>query len=368
MSIITDLISTPVMGANNAIEVFRPFVDAAGRPMFPGTVDSTIVGSFRSCPQKFYRQYLQHWKPSTESVHLIAGGAFAKGLETARRAFFEGKADQPCISYPPEREFQRTVTWTEVETEKHSQDVALHYGLQALIAAYGDYACPPESAKSLERMCGALEYYFNVWPLGDDGLLPIQLPDGRTGIEFSFAEPLEVSHPVSGDPILYTGRADLIGQYNGQLWVEDDKTTSSLGASWLKQWEMRSQFTGYVWASQRVGMELSGALVRGVSILKTKYDHAEVMTGRAAFELDRWYDQTNRDVERMIRSWKEGYWDFNLDHACTEYGGCSMVRICKTPNPDEWLPAYFHQRVWDPLARRELTVQEWESQWPELKA
>ena len=52
---------------------------------FPLAVDSTMLGTFRSCPQKLYRQYLQHWKPRGESVHLVAGGAFAEGIEAAGR-------------------------------------------------------------------------------------------------------------------------------------------------------------------------------------------------------------------------------------------------------------------------------------------
>ena len=54
------------------------------RPMFPHTFDSTMLSAFTSCPQKMFRTYVEHWKPKSESVHLIAGGAFAKGIEVAR--------------------------------------------------------------------------------------------------------------------------------------------------------------------------------------------------------------------------------------------------------------------------------------------
>ena len=59
------------------------------RVTFPQAVDSTMLATFRSCPQKFFRQYVEHWKPKAESVHLVAGGAFAAGIEEARRAFYE---------------------------------------------------------------------------------------------------------------------------------------------------------------------------------------------------------------------------------------------------------------------------------------
>ncbi len=308
--------------------------------MFPPTVDSTMLAAFRSCPQKLFRQYLQHWKPRAESVHLVAGGAFAKGLEKAREAFYY---------------------------EGLSQADAHAAGIGALIQAYGDFECPPDSAKSLERTAGALEFYFDNYPLGADGAEPVQLADGRRGIEFSFACPLPIQHPVSGDPLLYTGRADMICNWAGGIYVEDDKTASSLGASWAKQWDMRSQFTGYCWAAREYGIETNGVLVRGVSILKTKYDTQQAVTYRAPWEVERWLEQTCRDVERMIGCWREGYWDYNLDHACAEYGGCNLTQICKSREPEVWLDTYFERRVWDPLARQELTVEQWEAQFPECQ-
>lgn len=314
------------------------------RPMFPHAVDSTMLAAFRSCPQKFFRTYLQHWKPQAESVHLVAGGAFASGIEAARRSFFELGG---------------------------SQAEAQAAGLAALITHYGDFECPAESAKSLERTCGALEFYFANYPMGEDGMNPVTLASGKRGIEFSFAEPLPFSHPLTGDPVLYTGRADMIADFASGIYVVDEKTASSLGASWARQWEMRAQFTGYSWACQQIGLATAGTIIRGVSILKTKYDTMQAITYRAPWEIDRWLEQTIRDLKRMQKMWEEGWWDFALDHACAEYGGCSMQRICKSQDPDTWLPMSFTQRVWDPLLRREMSVAEYEQSWghtPELSA
>lgn len=308
--------------------------------MFPHTFDSTMLAAFASCPQKMFRTYVEHWKPKSESVHLVAGGAFAKGIEVARKAFYEqglGKEESEAL------------------------------GLAALIAAYGDFECPADSAKSLERTAGALEFYYTSYPFGECGLTPIKFPDGRWAIEFSFAEPLDILHPVTGDPILYTGRLDCIGDFAGGIYGVDEKTASSLGASWSKQWEMRSQFTGYQWAANRAGVNMQGSLVRGVSILKTRYDTQQAITYRSPYEVERWYKQTIRNIARAIEMWKEGYWDYDLNGACAEYGGCNMVSICKSAEPEQWLPMYFDRRVWDPLARKELTVEEWEASWGHTK-
>lgn len=305
------------------------------RPYFPVAIDSTTLAAFRSCPQRAFRQYIEHWKPASDSVHLIAGGSFADGVEEARRAYYER-------GLPPE------------------DSVAL--GLRALIDRYGDFECPPESGKSLERTAGALEFYFESYPLGGDGAVPLTFPDGRRGIEFSFAQPLPINHPISGDPILYTGRSDMIAEAFGGIYIYDEKTTSSLGPSWSKQWDLRSQFTGYCWAAQEFGLKPSGVCVRGVSILKTKYDTQQVVTYRSPYEIDRWLDQTVRDIKRMIQCWEEGFWDFNLDHACTEYGGCALKAVCKSANPEPWLDTYFVKRVWNPLLRQEQTVEEYNAE------
>lgn len=298
--------------------------------LFPLAIDSTILGSFRSCPQKAFRQYLQHWKPASDSVHLIAGGAFADGIEAARRAFYE---------------------------EGRSAVDSVGLGVSALIHRYGDFECPADSAKSLERTAGALEFYFEHYPLGGDGATPIKFADGRHGIEFSFAQPLPINHPVTGDPLLYTGRSDMVAEAYGGVYIYDEKTTSSLGQSWAKQWEMRSQFTGYCWAAREHGLNPQGVCVRGVSILKTKYDTQQVLTYRSPYEIDRWLEQTCRDIERMIDAWKSGYWDYNLDHACSEYGGCAFTSVCKSSDPEAWLSTYFVPRVWDPLLREEVTLE-----------
>lgn len=306
------------------------------RPMFPHALDSTIISTFRACPQKFFRQYIEHWKSVETSVHLVAGGAFASGIEAARNSFY---------------------------VEGQSPEQAEAAGLHALIQHYGDYQCPSDSAKSLDRMCGALEFYFSRYPLGDDGAEPITLASGRRGIEFSFAEPLSVNHPVTGNPILYTGRSDMIAHRAGGIWIYDEKTTSSLGVQWSRQWEMRSQFTGYCWAATRQGIKPNGAMVRGVSILKTKYDTLEVPTYRTDYEIARWETQVEHDIKAMIRMWEAGYWDYNLDGACTDYGGCQFTRVCKSSDPETWLPMQFTKRIWDPLLKKEMSVADYEKSW-----
>jgi hypothetical protein len=300
------------------------------RPAFPSVIDSTIRSAFVTCPRMCELEYIEHWRPKILSVHLHAGGAYASGLEAARESYF-------ALNEP--------------------SDLAVAKGLQALLEAYGDFDCPSDSAKSLERMLGALEYYFDQYPMGTEEAKPRQITPERWGIEFSFAEPIDVLHPETGDPLIYCGRMDQVVDFAGGIFGEDDKTASSLGASWSKQWDLRSQFTGYCWGCQQAGIPLQGFLVRGVSILKTKYDTQQALTYRPSWMIERWYKQLCRDIERMKQSWLEGYWDYNLDESCNHYGGCTFRQICLAQNPQSWLETNFERRRWDPLLRKEIKIE-----------
>jgi len=309
---------------------------ALSRPPFPSAVDSTMLKTFRGCPRKFELEYLHHWKSRHPSIHLHAGQAFAAALESTRRAFWEQ-------GLHPEQ--------------------ALGKGAGALIEAYGTFDEPHDSAKTLPRMLGALDYYFEAWPLEQDELVPWEFTPGKRAIEFSFASPLPFDHPTTGDPILYTGRSDFIGKMRqgDALWIVDDKTTSQLGAQWINQWDLRSQFTGYTWHARQIGgIPVQGCMVRGVSILKTKYDHAQVPTYRPDWQVNRWLDQVLSDLTRMRAMWESGYFDYNLDEECNSYGGCLFRRVCLSAPENQlaWLESDYERRVWDPLAREERKVEE----------
>lgn len=303
------------------------------RPPFPKALDSTMLKAFRSCPQLFYKEFLLHYKPRSESIHLIAGKAFASGLEAMRRAYYQ---------------------------HGQSAETALGEGLQALVLEYGTPDAFVKEAKSLERMCGALEYYATAaFPLEFDEATPMVLPSGARAIEFSFA--LEFSprlvHPETGEPLLYSGRCDQIVDYAGGRWPEDDKTTSQLGASWANQWSLRSQFTGYAWAARQFFENIQGVLVTGIAIRKTGYDHQRHSTPRMTPLIELWYEQTERDLLRMIECWKAGYFDYTLDEACGSYGGCIFREVCGREDEAPWLDAGFVKREWNPIARMETELE-----------
>lgn len=296
---------------------------------FPEIFDSSMLAEFKSCPEKFRKTYIEHFKSKELSVHLHAGAAFAHGLEVTRKAFFVDNQDS---------------------------ESAIAAGLGALLRHYGDFQCPPDSAKSAERMAGAFEFYFENYQLTHEDQTPITFSNGKRGIEFSFAEPLPFFHPTTGNPILYCGRMDAILNYAGGVYIVDEKTTTQLGSSWSRQWDLRAQFTGYAWGAEKAGIKIDGAIVRGVSILKTKYDTQQAISYRPEWQINRWYNELLEWVHDIHLCWKYGKWKHNLDHACAEYGGCAFRTACASQDEAPWLEVGFERRYWNPILRSEEKV------------
>ena len=292
-------------------------------------VDSTMMSAFRSCPRKFFHEFVLGLRPKTVSIHLHAGGAFAKALET----FYDA-----------------------VHNEKLTTIEALKVAFIDFRTAWGvNYLDYTEGPKSFDNVWAAVESYVSFYPPLTDHLQPFRSDDGKTTTEFSFAIPLDAPdfprHPVSNDPFIYVGRFDMLGILYGKTpCVKDDKTTGAAGASWAAQWDLRSQFLGYVWACQQCGIPLETVVVRGVVLQKREIKHVEAVKHYPKYLVDRWYEQLKHDLHRLVHCWNSGYFDYNFGESCTNYGNCIFTSVCQSANQGAWMQEYQVQR-WNPLLR-----------------
>lgn len=317
-----------------------------GDVAFPRVIDATIVSDWRKCPHAFFRRHVCGLSKPGSSVHLHFGSVIARGLEIARRTYF---------------------------STRDTSD-ALHDACEAVIHAWGDFAPPDnpsrtEAAKTLSAALHTLQSYFREWPLDDDPI-QIHVRDGAPCIEYSGALPIPSSrHPDTGEPILYAGRFDLIGDYQHSVWGLDDKTTGSDPNTdyWRAQWKLRSQFTGYVWLAREYGVNLKGFIVRGMGVMKTDIKLGWALAPRPPWMIDAWLAQLQADTHQMCQQYMQ-FMDERDDHAfgqsvshpfsqrfdtaCADFGGCSYLDLCSSEHPDSWLDSY-EVRRWDPLTRQE---------------
>ena len=310
-------------------------------PILPAHIDATMISCFRSCPRKFYNEFILGLRPSGLSIDLHAGGAFAHAVEIVRR---------------------------EVHVNGRSVDDALIRANAAFEIYWGDFRVPEHKTtnKRPDRVWAAVERYFTQWGPLTDHIQPY-IVDGKPTLEFTFAIPLEPSvdhrslvsptgeyqfplHPVTGDPFMYTGRFDMLGDYRGRPVVCDDKTMGqSPGANWSEKWDLRSQFISYTWACKQLGIDADDCVVRGIGILKTEINLAEAIKPYSDALRAKWLEQLRRDLWRIVECWQSDYWDYNMAETCTSYGLCPYIQACQSIDATPWLKT-FDVRRWNPIA------------------
>lgn len=311
---------------------------------FPRVLDATMLSDWRKCPHAFFRRHCQGLTRPRTNVHLHFGGVIARALEVARRTYYETS----------------------------DAGDALHNACEAAIAEWGDFEPPPhptrtEANKTLSSCLAALQAYLREWPLDDD-LISIHVHDGSPCIEWSGAAPIPGSrHPETGEPLLYAGRFDLIGDYQRSAWGLDDKTTGvdPNSDSWRNQWRLRSQFTGYTWLAAQYGVKLDGFIIRGVGVLQASIRLGWCLTPRPPWAVTRWLKQVIYDTQMMCSQYDylQGYlpshsalahpFSQRLDSACADFGGCSYLDLCSAEHPEDWTSNY-EVAFWNPLARDEV--------------
>jgi hypothetical protein len=297
--------------------------------ILPQRVDSTMLSCFASCPRKFFWEFVLGFRPAGVSIDLHAGACFASALENV---------------------------YTEVWTRGTPLDLALARAHYKFLVQWGDFVLPEgkKTSKSIDNTWWAIEEYFKLWPPKTDHIQPYFGEDGKPTFEFTFAVPLLPEegwplHPVTGEPFLYSGRMDALGMYRGRPVIRDEKTTTGIGPTWASKWDLRAQFMGYIWVMQRHGMKINMVSVRGIGLLKTDIKLIEALKLFQPWMIQRWEEQTKRRLWSLVNAWNDGYFDYNFGEACTSFGNCNFMTLCKSQRPEEWFSSYTINR-WDPLA------------------
>lgn len=287
---------------------------------FPAWFDSSAIKEFRSCEMRDFYGKKEGLISAAPNIHFISGGAFAKGLEVARRQFYlQGKSSEDSIAC----------------------------GLEALWQYYGKPDIPDElNPKPWDLMSTALVGYFDKYKLGEDFVKPFMV-EGALTVEFSFSCPLPINHPTTGLPLLYCGRFDAIGDYRGALFICDEKTSGRFSYT-NDKWDMRGQFLGYTWGAEEHGLKIAGTIVREVAVRSSgDVDFKEDMIFHAPWEIKRWERETVRTIQRMIEVWRTDSWSYDFGDSCER---CSYHRLCKSEDWKTFVNPYYKKSTWNPLS------------------
>lgn len=311
-------------------------------PVLPAYIDSTMRSAFSSCEQKFFAEFCLGLRPGALSIDLHAGGCFASALESFYRSFWEKGLDY---------------------------DHAISQAYGTFLHEWGDFQIIKKTAKTQDNIWAGIISYLHKYPPREDPLQPFIFEEGNTpSVEFSFAIPLPENegfplHPVTNEPFLYVGRADMLGRHGNQITVKDDKTAGKLESDWADKWNLRGQFLGYCWALTRSGLKCNKVLVRGTIFTQTEIRHVEAEKLYPDFLIKRWEDQLRLNLKRLVECWKKGEalsdpgkgFGFDFAEACTQYGGCAFRDRCTSSDPNMFNSDYSVSR-WDPTKKNPLTV------------
>lgn len=284
----------------------------------PTKIDSSILAEFRRCPRSFYYRYVLCLEPSHAlSVDLSFGGAFALAVETMRKAVMEGEQDG---------------------------DTVIAQGVLAAVKEFGHRM--DHRTKTTRTLISAIILYYDTWPIEKDGFkiqqteTPFMLP--ISGLSYQ------------GEQVYLTGTMDAILAQGDSLIPVDEKTTSAFGDTWVSKWDMRGQFTCYLWAMRQLGIPSNGLLVRGICLTK-EIKFLQFMTYRTDRQIQEWYNSKLYDISQMIFCATEDFWPSDCSEGCNLYYGCSYKKLCTAMDQEheEYLKQtnYIYCR-WNPLTRQ----------------
>lgn len=191
---------------------------------------------------------------------------------------------------------------------------------------------------------------------------PVWISEDRTkvGIELPFEYVIRFEYIENGFKnvkyIKFIGKIDGIHVHkNGKLIIHENKTASRLDDSWLAQWYMSHQITGYcLAASDFVGEYIDQARVLGMQIPVPKmsgYAYRTDRVDRPQYFLESWakWVITQSDIIDQYKDYPEKA-IMNTKSCCAFYSTCPLMCLCTLPE-DERKQAIEEMPVkkWSPL-------------------
>lgn len=311
----------------------EPLINSSFSQLSPGlqlAVDSTSLGSFKTCPRKYYYEIVQGWQPRQPSVHLQFGIWFHEGCELYDRAKAEGQGHEEAL-YTALRSIL-VKTWNKQLNRPWTSD---------------------HPVKNRLTLIRTLVWYLDEFG-PNDSLQTIILDNGRPAVELSFRVPLGIKTP-DGEDYLLCGHLDRLAMLGGDPYLVDKKTTGgTLGAHFFAEFSPNNQMATYDVAGQiAYSVEIKGIIIDAVEVKAGFSRFQRHPIPRHASQREEWWSELPWWLGQMAQCAQVQVWPMN-DKSCGQYGGCPFRQVCAKPpaSREIWLRAEYVKRIWDPLVVR----------------
>ncbi len=147
-------------------------------------------------------------------------------------------------------------------------------------------------------------------------------------------------HVEIGEKI-YSGRIDRIEDWNGKIYVDDHKTSKSLGLSFFNNYRPSVQIDGYCYACREICGGCHGAIINGISTAKNPKERFQRFpSARMDKELDEFktvFTQWTDDIEASVIMER---WPKNWSY-CNRWGKCKFWEACVYGEDPKWIEQNF---------------------------
>lgn len=313
-------------------------------------IDSTLIKTFRACPQKYQYFNIQHYVPKSRKSAPSFGIAMHEGIATFRNMRMKG------MKYPEAVEIGQAAlqkAYTE-HMPLEAQSEVMQDDRRSITNAIRIYHGFCQHFEPCGYTYKHIEVPFALW-LGTVTVAQLDI-GGRT----------EGYHTKD---VIYTGIIDAVLDFGGLTYVTDIKTTGmNITESYLDGFKMDQGLPGYLLAARELlGVTTNHAIVHAMWVQK----EAKTARGKPLDEyfhtkplywdddqLREWQSNTLKTIEDIETAKVSGRWvmDFGAS-SCNSFGvGCDYRAVCSltpTARPQR-LEMDYRKALWTPLEDERL--------------
>jgi len=191
---------------------------------------------------------------------------------------------------------------------------------------------------------------------------PFSLP--LMTVEVDAKLPMDVKHAAAGTQVdeidvYWTGRIDMLVKHNEANRLVDHKTTSVLGPTYWRAFDMSQQMEGYCWAAEQItGQNFNDVIINVLASRRPTKTGKKVEFARENFHytplrIDRWRENTKTLVAGFIQDLFENSFAYKTAWCVGKYGTCPYHDVCKLDTEAQQeitINSGFYQDVtWTPL-------------------
>lgn len=282
--------------------------------------DSTTLGTFKTCPRKYYYEYIEGFRSKRGEIHLEFGVYYHASLEKYDIFLTQGMTQEEALKATIR--YIHSLKWESYPEHK-------------------DY-----KLKNKYTLLRAVTWYIEHFK--DDALETVILKNGKPAVELSFQFSLN-------NYLTYAGHIDRLVKFGDDIYVSDRKTSkSALSTYYYSQFNPSNQMTGYAVA----GSIITSGFVRGVIIDSCQLGvnfarFGRHITTRTERQLEEWITNTITVIEQAHDCVEADYFPMN-ENSCGNYGGCPFRDVCGAcPSMrDSLLKSNFTRVGWNPASSR----------------